>query len=92
MDEKVSGQGLLYTLKEAKDIFEEIAVEVKAVNELIAGLEKTLVSNREIGYSPEDAIHAFRTIFDRAKAIRKWLHFIDEVCAEVFKEDSEHGI
>lgn len=83
----VHNQEALATLREIRDIFEAITTETAMANQLMDGLENILLRNSTtVDYANEDAIHFFQKIMGRAKAIKRWLHDLEEASSDVLNE------
>ena len=56
-------------------------------NQLINGLENILLKNsKAVAYANEDVINFFQKIIGRAKAIKRWIHYLEEASTDVLNE------
>ena len=75
------------TLQEIRDIFDSIGSETAMANQLIDGLENILLKNSKVvDYGNEDVINFFQKIISKAKAIKRWVHYLEEASADVLNE------
>ena len=88
MDKETStaNQEVFSALREIRDIFRSITSEVAMANQFMDGLEKILLSNSTVDYTNEDVSNFFQKIIGRAKAIKRWVHYLEEASKDVLDE------